>query len=74
MRQAAAWVTAQQAHAPLYLWVLEGNLAARRFYEKMGAINYERIVRPTPYGMDSIDLRYVWPDAEIFNSDFSGHG
>jgi GNAT superfamily N-acetyltransferase len=46
----------------LYLWVLEANGPARRFYERLGAANVERRAFEPPGGGTSITLRYAWDD------------
>ena len=45
----------------LYLWVLESNAPARRFYERLGAQNEERTTSEPPGGGEVITLRYAWP-------------
>ncbi len=45
----------------LYLWVLEANAPARRFYEQLGAQNAERRASERPGGGSVVGLRYVWP-------------
>ncbi len=46
----------------MYLWVLEANQGARRFYERMGGINAERDTWAPPDGSTLPCLRYVWHD------------
>lgn len=62
MREAAVWFDSLRPDAPFYLWVLEGNHGARQFYERLGAVCQERVVRSTPYSPASAELRYCWPD------------
>ena len=64
IHKAAAWACAQTAHTPLYLWVLEKNHNARRFYEQVGAVNHESQVDNSIYSQNSVELRYVWADAD----------
>ena len=54
------------SHEPkFYCWVLEQNLEARKFYEKMGAINKEVIPLENPDGITtSITCRYIWLDVK----------
>ena len=62
MGRAADWFIAN-AHSPaVYLWVIEQNTGARRFYETLGATNAET-VSPLPSGSPGRACRYVWPDA-----------
>ena len=44
-----------------YLWVLEVNTPARRFYERLGARNAESATSEPPGGGTIVGLRYVWP-------------
>jgi GNAT superfamily N-acetyltransferase len=46
----------------LYLWVLEGNVSARRFYERWGAQNAGAQEFEPAGGGKVTSLRYVWPD------------
>jgi ribosomal protein S18 acetylase RimI-like enzyme len=45
---------------PAYLYVLELNHAARRFYDRIGGIAAERGRKTEPDGSDVAVLRYVW--------------
>jgi GNAT superfamily N-acetyltransferase len=63
LREAAAWVRAQQPDWPLHLWVFEANQAARRFYESAGGRVAERAVKPLPGGVSVASLRYFWDNA-----------
>ncbi|MCU0341841.1 MAG: GNAT family N-acetyltransferase, partial [Spirosomaceae bacterium] len=65
IQRAAAWACERHPHTPLYLWVLEGNHNARGFYEHIGAISHERVVRNSPYAQNSSEIRCVWPDAQV---------
>lgn len=65
LQRAAAWAYAKHPHTPLYLWVLEGNHNARGFYERMGAISYEQVVKSSAYAQNSSEIRCVWSDAEV---------
>jgi len=46
----------------MYLWVLEANDGARRFYERLGGVNAERNTWAPPDGSTLPCLRYVWRD------------
>jgi ribosomal protein S18 acetylase RimI-like enzyme len=46
----------------MYLWVLEANHGARRFYERLGGINAENDTWSAPDGSTLPCLRYVWHD------------
>lgn len=57
--QAAAHALTKQGYRQFYLWVLEGNLRARRFYEKQRfAANGDRTVIVLA-GEALTDLRYI---------------
>ena len=58
----AKWVNRRRPESAFYLWVLEANLPAIRFYEKLGGIIYETVQMPTPYGAFFPTIRFVWPD------------
>jgi len=50
-------------HAGLYLWAYEANVAARRYYENLGAAPIERVVINAPDGSELAEWRYVWASA-----------
>lgn len=52
-----------------YLWVLEQNNPARKFYENLGATNYELINTDNPDGGTSPTCRHVWPDVKKLISE-----
>lgn len=43
-----------------YLWVLADNHKARRFYDRMGAINHETIPHLNQDGGTAMVCRYIW--------------
>jgi ribosomal protein S18 acetylase RimI-like enzyme len=55
----------------VYLWVLEQNTAAQRFYRARGGAYVERAPVPPPGGVLSrlsgapFGLRFAWPDASV---------
>jgi ribosomal protein S18 acetylase RimI-like enzyme len=61
LKLAATWVHHRKPDAGIYLWVLERNLAARGFYERLGATNQEMVSMEYPEGVFSDTCRYVWP-------------
>ena len=65
LQRAARWVSQLDRHPGLHLWVFEQNLAARRFYDKLGAESVERVVKDNPGGGNAVSLRYVWRDATV---------
>jgi len=64
MRNVACWSRENHPLAGIYLSVLEPNVPARRFYESLGAINFESRNWEPPGGGQVVDLRYTWPDSQ----------
>lgn len=62
IRETALWLARHYPEQGMYLWVLEANEGARRFYDRMGGINAERDTWLPPDGSNLPCLRYVWPD------------
>ncbi|GAB4019392.1 GNAT family N-acetyltransferase [Spirosoma koreense] len=62
LRAAARWAYRQKYAAGFYLWVLEQNIGARKFYEQLGAINQEQVALENPDGSFSDCYRCVWTD------------
>ncbi len=50
---------------PLYLWVLEANTAARRFYERLGAELTDRQLSDPLAGQQHLVWRCVWRDPAL---------
>jgi GNAT superfamily N-acetyltransferase len=48
------------ANGRLYLWVLEANAGARRFYERHGGVPADRIIADVATGIKAAEVRYVW--------------
>ncbi|HEX3912676.1 MAG TPA: GNAT family N-acetyltransferase [Steroidobacteraceae bacterium] len=61
MREVAAW-TLKEACPRLHLWAYEQNLAARRFYERLGGVVTLRHTEPAPDGAQVNAVRYCWSD------------
>jgi ribosomal protein S18 acetylase RimI-like enzyme len=68
MRQAGAWLAHSYADVGVYLWVLEANSSARRFYEHLGALNAGVSVMETHGGAVVRSCRYTWPRAELLSA------
>jgi GNAT superfamily N-acetyltransferase len=60
MTQIASWCQAEFAGEGLFLWVLESNLQARRFYEHLGATRAGEDVWQSPDGGAIPSLCYAW--------------
>lgn len=65
MRQAGAWLRLHYPGLGIYLWVLEANSSARRFYEHLGARDAGVSTMETHGGAIVRSCRYTWPDAEM---------
>jgi ribosomal protein S18 acetylase RimI-like enzyme len=65
MRRAGAWLAHSYPDLGVYLWVLETNSSARRFYERLGAQNAGVSVMETHGGAVVRSCRYEWPRAEL---------
>ena len=60
MKEAARRGYEKDGYSKFYLWVLELNANARRFYEKLGATHYETIDKTNLDGSVSKACRYTW--------------
>ena len=60
MREIAHWSQQHYPGAGLYLSVLEANVAARLFYEALGATNQAARLWEPPGGGEVVELHYVW--------------
>src|SRR5882757_8987456 len=71
LARAAQAVTARATGPALYLWVLEQNTSAQRFYEAAGGTPVEKAPTPPPGGVPArlngspARLRFTWPDASV---------
>lgn len=64
IKEVALWADYQYPKSGLFLWVLEANYPARRFYEKLGANYQEQEIWAAPGGGALTSLRYVWANLE----------
>lgn len=60
MTHAANWLEQRYPKIGVYLWVMEANIAARRFYERLGASNAGTLEKRDPAGGSAPNCRYVW--------------
>jgi GNAT superfamily N-acetyltransferase len=60
MKEAARRSYQKDEHSKFYLWVLELNANARRFYENLGATNYETVDKTNLDSSVSKACRYTW--------------
>jgi GNAT superfamily N-acetyltransferase len=65
LAEVSAWCLTEYAGGGLYLWVLEQNARARRFYESLGAKDVETKSSVPPGGGTTLGHRYVWSFAQL---------
>jgi GNAT superfamily N-acetyltransferase len=61
----ARWTRRNYPDGALYLWVLDGNVGARRFYERHRGRDAEGDHWDAPDGSALAVRRYVWPVDEV---------
>ena len=65
MRQAGCWLKSNYGQLGVYLWVIEANQSAKRFYEKLGATRAGTVEKQNPAGGGTArNCRYIWPSPE----------
>jgi GNAT superfamily N-acetyltransferase len=74
LSELAREIQARRWEMGLFLWVFEANVGARRFYERLGALPLEAIVRDAPDGGTVRRWRYVWPDVTALILPEAGSG
>jgi len=62
MREVAERVLRCKSNRRLHLWAYEQNLAARRFYERLGGVITLRCAKPAPDGTEVNEVRYCWSE------------
>ena len=62
--EVARWTYRQYPDSGLFLWVLEANESARRFYDRLGGQDKGQSVWEPPGGGSLVRLRYAWPNLE----------
>ena len=67
MRECSDWLHQHYPRPGVYLWVLDANAPARRFYERLGAHNAEAVEQSTPGGGSALSCRYVWRTPEVLH-------
>jgi len=65
MRAAAESLRRVAPARGVWLWVMEANVAARGFYDRLGARHVETVMMSDPGGGQAPNCRYTWssPDA-----------
>ena len=61
----AAWCAAEHPEVGLYLWVVDRNVGARRFYASLGAADGGGDVWQAPDGSAIATRRCVWTPAKV---------
>jgi GNAT superfamily N-acetyltransferase len=57
---ARKWTAQVAPRRPMHLWVIEDNMNARRFYERVGGVVAERQIVDFTAGIATPALRYLW--------------
>jgi len=60
MSEVAKWCGAELPGEGIFLWVLEPNMQARRFYERRGAAYVDRDLWSSPDGGSIPCIRFAW--------------
>lgn len=68
----ALWSEREHPNDGFFLWVLDDNSRARRFYEHLGATNEGAEDIATPDGGNVTQLRYVWHSIDPLRSHAPG--
>lgn len=68
MQQTGTWLIPRYSGLGIYLWVLEANSGARRFYERLGAENAGVSTMETHGGAVVRSCRYTWPRPELLSA------
>lgn len=58
--RAGEWLHGRHPQLSVYLWVMEANARARRFYEHLGAYNVGTRLKLHPGGGYAPNCRYAW--------------
>ena len=64
MAHAASWCANAHPDSGMYLWVLEPNFPAQRFYQRLGAVKVGQDVWSPPDGGAVTKFRYAWRSLE----------
>jgi len=60
MSEVAKWCSAELSGEGIFLWVLEPNMQARRFYERRGGIRIDGDLWSSPDGGSIACIRFAW--------------
>jgi GNAT superfamily N-acetyltransferase len=64
IKTAAKWVYERNPASNFHLWVLEDNVEAQKFYDRMGGVVQELTPHELPGGAEANVYRYVWTDLQ----------
>lgn len=64
LKAVASHSAKSSANAGLYLWVLQDNIGAQKFYSRHGAKNIEHDVWHAPGGTQVPRFRFAWPESK----------
>ena len=68
LRQAGVWLSLHYPGLAIYLWVLEVNSSARRFYERLGAYDAGVSTMETHGGAIVRSCRYTWSNPGLLSA------
>jgi GNAT superfamily N-acetyltransferase len=68
MKRAGSWLASRHPELGVYLWVLEVNASARRFYEGLGARNSGTATMETHGGAMVRSCRYTWSRPSLLST------
>jgi GNAT superfamily N-acetyltransferase len=68
----AQWCVSTTSDKGLFLWVLQSNVHAQRFYQGLGAVKTGVDVWTPPGGGSLARYRYAWLDVEMLNKQVTG--
>jgi len=71
MAESARWTLDRAPGAPLYLWVLEANSDARRFYRALGGIEYGIEPHQMPDGSTLVAVQCQWDDPRLLLNGYN---
>jgi ribosomal protein S18 acetylase RimI-like enzyme len=69
----ASWCSGTCPGAGLFLFVLERNVLARRFYERIGGVIVGSTIWIAPDGTAVTELRYAWKNADALTEHKKVH-
>ncbi|HEY8173179.1 MAG TPA: GNAT family N-acetyltransferase [Dehalococcoidia bacterium] len=74
MHAGALWLHEHYPKSGVYLWVLQDNAPARRFYERLGARDEGAVEHDMPGGGSAFGCRYVWQSPQSLETASAPYG